>query len=56
MTNGEIVILDKGLPTEKELQVKEINFDHKYCMVNDIGKPYIGFFVLKSRLSSKTLK
>lgn len=54
MINGEIVILDKGLTGEREVQVKS-NFDETYCMVNDIGKTYIGYFVLKSRLTPKKL-
>lgn len=54
MINGEIVILDKGLTAEREVQVKS-NFDETYCMVNDIGKPWIGYFVLKSRLSQKVI-
>lgn len=54
MIKGEIVILDKGLPSESEVQVKA-NFDDTYCLVNNIGKPNIGFFVVKSRLSSKVV-
>ena len=55
MKNGDIVIFDKGLDSESEVQIKAI-FDDQYCMINNVGEPRIGFFVMISRLTPKTIK
>jgi hypothetical protein len=51
MKNGDIVILDKGFANESEVQIKD--FHKTFCLVNNIGKPYIGWFVMSNRLSPK---
>lgn len=54
MKNGDIVILDKGFANESEVQIKA-DFDKEYCMVNDPSEQHICWFVIRSRLTPKTI-